>query len=49
MFKVFNLGVLDLSIVDYKMIFVIYKMKIKSFGFLIKRVWNYRGFDEKFF
>ena len=40
-------GVLDLSIADHKMIFVTYKMKIKNPGFLIKRVRNYRGLDEK--
>ena len=45
--EVSNSGVLDLSIADHEMIFVTYKMKIKNPGFLIKRVRNYRGLDEK--
>ena len=45
--EVSNSGVLDLSIAHHKMIFVTYKMKIKNAGFLIKRVRNYRGLDEK--
>ena len=45
--EVSNSGALDLSIADHKMIFVTYKMKIKNPGFLIKRVRNYKGLNEK--